>query len=287
MQTVELNLTPRGVPPTVFASRYDVGRKFIFELYEDAAAFEIPSDAVVCVNGTKPDMHSFAYSTEDASPNVSFSGNTVTVTSTEQMTAEPGKVICELTIRQDTTVLGTLNFYLIVEPGAMPEDADTSASDLMAYQDMVNRTHASEVAAAKSAADADESYKKTAQEHEEAVKDVAEQRTQINNDIDAKQAEIQTLIDNFNKGSLYSEDITLLSSGWVGAEAPYSYTITQATDTNVLFIDMAMPGITEDQLYAISAAKLAGSKGNILYANGEKPDIDIPIRIIYLKGDNR
>lgn len=291
MQKVKLNLIPQGVPPVVYASQYDVGRQFEFEICEGDVEYEIPSDTVITIHGIKKDNHSFAYSTnDDTSKQIEFSDSLITIVTTEQMTLVPGDIHCEFVLRKNLNsedILGTLNFVIHVEPCPIPDDAATSASDLQAYQDMVNRTHASEVAAAKSAADADESYKKTAKEHEEAVKDVAEQRTQINNDIDAKQAEIQTLIDNFNKGSLYSEDITLLSSGWVGAEAPYSYTITQATDTNVLFIDMAMPGITEDQLYAISAAKLAGSKGNILYANGEKPDIDIPIRIIYLKGDNR
>lgn len=268
MQKVKLNLIPQGVPPVVYASQYDVGRQFEFEIYEGDVEYEIPSDTVITIHGIKKDNHSFAYSTnDDTSKQIEFSDSLITIVTTEQMTLVPGDIHCEFVLRKNLNsedILGTLNFVIHVEPCPIPDDAATSASDLQAYQDMVNRTHASEVAAAKSAADADESYKKTAQEHEEAV------------------AEIQTLIDNFNKGSLYSEDITLLSSGWVGAEAPYSYTITQATDTNVLFIDMAMPGITEDQLYAISAAKLAGSKGNILYANGEKPDIDIPIRIIYL-----
>ena len=287
MQTIQLNLTPCGVPPTIYASMYDVGRIFEFEIYEDAALLSIPTNATVVMRGMKPDHHAFVYSTKDDTPNVSFSGNVVTVTSTEQMTAEPGRTVCELIIEHENTILATLNFFLDVEQAAMPDDADTSASDLMMYQDMVNRTAASEKAAASSASAADATYKKTSDVYNQAVKDIAEQRTQINKDIDEKQSEIQTLINNFNKGSLYVEDITLLASGWTGSDPPYSYTLSQATDTNAIFIDMAMPGLTEDQIGAINAANLSGSKGNIIYAIGEKPEIDIPVRLVYLKGDNK
>lgn len=287
MQTIQLNLTPCGVPPTIYASMYDIGRIFEFEIYEDAASLSIPTNATVVIRGMKPDHHAFVYSTKDDTPNVSFSGNVVTVTSTEQMTAEPGRTVCELVIEHENTILATLNFFLDVEQAAMPDDADTSASDLMMYQDMVNRTAASEKAAANSASAADATYKKTSDVYNQAVKDIAEQRTQINKDIDDKKSEIQELIDNFNKGSLYTEDITLLASGWAGSDPPYSYTLSQATDTNAIFIDMAMPGLTEDQIGAISAANLSGSKGNIIYATGEKPEIDIPVRLVYLKGDNK
>ena len=287
MQTIQLNLTPCGVPPTIYASMYDVGRIFEFEIYEDAALLSIPTNATVVMRGMKPDHHAFVYSTKDDTPNISFSGNVVTVTSTEQMTAEPGRTVCELIIEHENTILATLNFFLDVEQAAMPDDADTSASDLMMYQDMANRTAASEKAAASSASAADATYKKTSDVYNQAVKDIAEQRTQINKDIDDKRSEIQALIDNFNKGSLYTEDITLLASGWIGSEPPYSYTLSQATDTNAIFIDMAMPGLTEDQIGAISAANLSGSKGNIIYAIGEKPEIDIPVRLVYLKGDNK
>ena len=87
MQTIQLNLTPCGVPPTIYASMYDVGRIFEFEIYEDAASLSIPTNATVVMRGMKPDHHAFVYSTKDDTPNVSFSGNVVTVTSTEQMTA--------------------------------------------------------------------------------------------------------------------------------------------------------------------------------------------------------
>lgn len=291
MQKVKLNLIPQGVPPVVYASQYDVGRQFEFEIYEGDVEYKIPSDTVITVHGIKKDNHSFAYSTnDDTSKQIEFSSSLITIITTEQMTLIPGDIHCEFVLRKNLDsedILGTLNFVIHVEPCPIPEDAATSASDLQAYQDMVNRTAASEKAAASSASAAEATYKKTSDVYNQAVKDIAEQRTQINKDIDDKRSEIQTLINNFNKGSLYAEDITLLASGWTGSDPPYSYTLSQATDTNAIFIDMAMPGLTEDQLYAISAARFAGSKGNIIYATGEKPEIDIPVRLVYLKGDNK
>lgn len=291
MQKVKLNLIPQGVPPVVYASQYDIGRQFEFEIYEGDVEYEIPSDTVITVHGIKKDNHSFAYSTnDDTSKQIEFSSSLIMITTTEQMTLVPGDIHCEFVLKKNLDsedILGTLNFVIHVEPCPIPEDAATSASDLQAYQDMVNRTAASEKAAANSASAADATYKKTSDVYNKAVKDIAERRTQINKDIDDKKSEIQTLINNFNKGSLYAEDTTLLASGWTGSDPPYSYTLPQATDTNAIFIDMAMPGLTEDQIGAISAAKLSGSKGNIIYATGEKPEIDIPVRLVYLKGDNK
>lgn len=291
MQKVKLNLIPQGVPPVVYASQYDVGRQFEFEIYEGDVEYEIPLDTVITVHGIKKDNHSFAYSTnDDTSKQIEFSSSLITIITTEQMTLIPGDIHCEFVLKKNLDsedILGTLNFVIHVEPCPIPEDAATSASDLQAYQDMVDRTAASEKAAANSASAADATYKKTLDVYNQAVKDIAEQLTQSIKDIDDKRSEIQTLINkfisNFNNGSLYVEDITLLASGWTGSDPPYSYTLSQATDTNAIFIDMAMPGLTEDQIGAISAAKLAGSKGNIIYATGEKPEIDIPVRLVYLK----
>lgn len=139
MQKVKLNLIPQGVPPVVYASQYDVGRQFEFEIYESDVEYEIPSGAVVTFQGTKPDNHSFAYSTADEESVISVSGSVITVTSTEQMTAIPHKSMCEIIIRNGKVILGTLNVILDVEKGAIPEDANSSASDLSAYESMASQ----------------------------------------------------------------------------------------------------------------------------------------------------
>lgn len=75
--------------------------------------------------------------------------------------------------------------------------------------------------------------------------------------------------------------VTLSSSGWVGTEAPYTYTITGYDGKTVEVVeDVSM---TMDQLAAIESAKIKSdpcSEENILYAFGEKPTIDVPVLLI-------
>lgn len=75
--------------------------------------------------------------------------------------------------------------------------------------------------------------------------------------------------------------VTLSSSGWVGTEAPYTYTITGYDGKTVEVVeDVSM---TMEQLAAIENAKIKSdprSAENILYAFGEKPTIDVPVLLI-------
>lgn len=75
--------------------------------------------------------------------------------------------------------------------------------------------------------------------------------------------------------------VTLSSSGWVGTEAPYTYTITGYDGKTVEVVeDVSM---TMDQLAAIESAKIKSdpcSEENILYAFGERPTIDVPVLLI-------
>jgi len=82
---------------------------------------------------------------------------------------------------------------------------------------------------------------------------------------------------------------TLTAAGWTGSTAPYSQTVsvTGATPTSVNEI---LPGvsITADQLTALQAANLQDggqAAGSItVKAWGDKPTIDLPVRII-VRGD--
>lgn len=74
---------------------------------------------------------------------------------------------------------------------------------------------------------------------------------------------------------------TLLSSGWTGSTAPYTYTLTGYDGKNVEVVeDVSM---TMEQLEAIEAAKIKSDPSraeNILYAFGEKPTIDVPVLLL-------
>ena len=121
MQIVNLQIIPNGVIPRVNVSQFDVGRQIQFKLYDGASAYTIPTGAMVRIDGVKPDKNGFSYE-------ATYSGNTVTVETTDQMTVLSGDVMCELRIIvDDVDSIGTLNFTLAVEKS--PIDGDTPMSD--------------------------------------------------------------------------------------------------------------------------------------------------------------
>lgn len=294
MQKVKLNLIPQGVPPVVYASLYDVHREFQFEIFDGITDYVIPEDAVVTLFGTKPDSKSFSYNSKDQSDIVSFSDSVVAVNSTQQMTAIPGTTNCEIRITRDTTVLGTLNFKLYVEKSTFPADPWESQSDLQAFQTAINATEHYATAAynsaqdaANSASEADKTYQKTVEEHKNAVKEItqltSDSKTALNKIVSDGKTDIQTLIDNFNQGMAYTESVTLSASSWGGDSAPYTYALGDYAE-KVADVMLDTSKLTEDQYEAAASAKIQGSNGSALYAYGMKPDIDIPVLVVYRKG---
>ena len=131
-QPYNLNLIPGGVPVRVPVSQYDAGsRDITFAMYHGGTAFAVPAGAVVTCDGAKPDRKGFSCL-------AAASGSTVTVTVTEQMTAVAGEVDCQITIRKDGNVLGSANFYLVVERAALPDAADISETEISAVVDAAN-----------------------------------------------------------------------------------------------------------------------------------------------------
>lgn len=90
-------------------------------------------------------------------------------------------------------------------------------------------------------------------------------------------------VDSVTTGTTLS--VTLASASWTGTAAPYTYTISNAAITATSTQEL-MPAtdITADQLTALQNANIidggqaAGSM--TLKAFGEKPSVDIPVRII-------
>ena len=142
-QTINLNMVPGSVYPVVHVNQFDNDDgALIFKLY-NGAAFTIPVSSAVVINGTKPDGYGFTYS-------ASYTGNTVTADVTEQMTAVPGEVKCELRITKGTDVVGTQNFTLMVEPAALDSGTVVSDSDIPAIS--AASTYASEAASSAASA---------------------------------------------------------------------------------------------------------------------------------------
>jgi len=127
IQSVKLNLIPGSVLPVVNVSQYDDKRTFLLDVYEGQSTYDLTGKTVE-IRGTKPDMHGFDYGTADGV--ISVSGNTVTVSTTQQMTAVGGQTIAELRIKSSGVVLGTINFIIAVEPSALSDDTIISDTDI-------------------------------------------------------------------------------------------------------------------------------------------------------------
>lgn len=128
-QIIKLNMIPGGVMPVVYVSQYDnQTNALIFDLYNGDLPFPVPSGAAVLINGTKPpvdgELTGFSYSA------ASISGNRVVCNVTQQMTAVPGPVLCELRIRTETQIIGSINFILRVERAALNDDTVLSETDI-------------------------------------------------------------------------------------------------------------------------------------------------------------
>lgn len=132
-QDVNLNVVPVGVRPVIHCSQYDNNLQAIrFALYKNNTAFAIPSGAAVLINGYKPDNTGFSYAA------TAISGNTVTFTVTQQMTAIAGDVLCELRVRTESQIIGTLNFVLRVEPAPLTDDTIISETDIPLIEQAVD-----------------------------------------------------------------------------------------------------------------------------------------------------
>lgn len=150
-QNFNLNLIPDGVRPVVHVGQYDTGRVFTFTLYEGGSVYTPPSGTTVQIRGEKADGKAIIYDQTDGY--ISLSGSTVTVTTSQQMTAAAGDGLFQIQLSKNSQVLATLNFILRVQedPAA---DADISETDIPA---IIDGAHAAMVRAeaAASSAEAD------------------------------------------------------------------------------------------------------------------------------------
>lgn len=129
-QTATLNLIPGGVPVIVKASQYDVGREFEFSFLDGQTSYTIPVGASVEITGGKPDYHGFAYDETTGVIEVSQDRATITVKTTQQMTAVGGMVTAEINIIQGDNKIGTANFTILVEKGGLNDETIVSDTDI-------------------------------------------------------------------------------------------------------------------------------------------------------------
>lgn len=177
-QNTNLSVIPSGVRPVVPCSQYDNQLTAIrFNLYKEGTPFQIPSGAAVIINGHKPDNTAFSYAAS------AISGNVATFGVTQQMTAVAGDVLCELRVRTQSEIIGTLNFILRVEPAPLQDDTVLSETDIPLIEQAVDiaanlaeyiqATYDNAAAAAQSATDAAASATDAATDAASAASDAA------------------------------------------------------------------------------------------------------------------
>lgn len=143
-QNYTINIRPGwGIPPVVKVSQGDVGRPLAFTIMDGQDALTIASGTTVTIKGTKPSTLGFTQACE-------LSGNTASVETTATMTQEAGAVQAELILTQGTTIIGSANFVMYVEPAAHPEG--TTDGDAETARDLMTRAQAA-VAQAEAEAD--------------------------------------------------------------------------------------------------------------------------------------
>ena len=127
-QEYKLNLIPDNFPVFVRCSQYDTESRTIeMTLYEGSALYTIPNGATVTVRGTKQDGTGFEYP-------CTFSGSVVSFDIQAQMTIFAGKVPSEIRITSNGEILGSCNFYFLVESTPLDSSTVISESDLPLFE---------------------------------------------------------------------------------------------------------------------------------------------------------
>jgi len=129
-QSINLQITPNGVIPTIYASQFDVGREITFNLYDGSTAYTPPAGSTIRFEGKKSDGNGFSY-------NCTYVDNVVTVVLTDQMTVFAEDVQCELRIADiNANDIGTLNVVLSVEKSPIDENTPMSDTEIPAIVEL-------------------------------------------------------------------------------------------------------------------------------------------------------
>ncbi|MBO5971349.1 MAG: hypothetical protein J6S14_22985 [Clostridia bacterium] len=129
-QTFNLNLIPESAPVIVRVNQYDTGTgRLVFKLYKGSSEYTPGAGATAIIQGTKPDMHGFAY-------DATISGSTVTANLTQQMSAVYGNTRAQIVVTESNGKTGSFAFTLKVQQSALEDDTDISDTELPALIDL-------------------------------------------------------------------------------------------------------------------------------------------------------
>lgn len=148
-QIYKLNMIPDKVPIMVRVSQYDqYSRTIIFDLYDGAIEYEIPSGSTLTIRGTKPDKTGFEYP-------CTFSGNRVEFLLEPQVSVISGLVPAELRITSNNEIVGSCNFIFNVEETPLDKDTIISDTELPLIEEASQAAVIAQGAAARAEAEAD------------------------------------------------------------------------------------------------------------------------------------
>ena len=134
-QTTNLNMIPQRNVRNLYFSQNDVGRVATVNLVDGGTPYSIPIGATVKIQATKPSGLGF-------SETCTFSGSTVTVTSTATMTDEAGIFPCEIQVTSGGTILGSANFNFFVERNPHPNGTTDGTAESILNDITVAYNHA-------------------------------------------------------------------------------------------------------------------------------------------------
>lgn len=103
-RSILLDITPGAIPQIVNVSEYDQNRAYTVNLVDEGGVFEIPSGMTATVEGS---IGGNAFS-----ESATVSGNTITFTLSESMTAKAGDVWCKIKLTKDSKPIQTCAFIL-------------------------------------------------------------------------------------------------------------------------------------------------------------------------------
>lgn len=126
MESIDLNLIPGESYPVCHASQFDNGREIKANLFDGSSVYTLDGTETLILNVRKPDAHIISRTINN--PAESY----VIISTTTEMTACYGNVLCELRIAKGSSIIGTSNFIMEVEEDPLNGGVTT----LEAYSDL-------------------------------------------------------------------------------------------------------------------------------------------------------
>lgn len=119
-RSFSLDITPGAIPQVVNVSEYDENREYTVKLIDEGGEYAIPSGTTATVDGT--------IGGNGFSEPATISGNSITFTLTESMTASKGDVWAKIKLVKDSKPIQTCAFILRVDKAGLEAGTVTEAN---------------------------------------------------------------------------------------------------------------------------------------------------------------